>query len=137
ASPPPGWPGPQAPAAPTLAGKGGGDLGLRRRPAGRDGDPAEASAAVAAAERRRSWQVRQDLELQQHSGRRVDEAHAVERMVNELGQMFGRFSQLVAQQEELVVHIEDDFSSAHVFASEGQANLARYYQIIKGNRGLV
>lgn len=46
-------------------------------------------------------------------------------MIGDLGQMFSRFSTMVAAQEEVVIHIEDDVEAAHAFAAEGQANLAR------------
>lgn len=61
----------------------------------------------------------------------------VESMIGELGHMFSKFSQLVASQEEQVVHIEDDVEMAHGFAVDGHAHLTRYYQTITGNRGII
>ncbi|CAN0479889.1 unnamed protein product [Ectocarpus sp. 8 AP-2014] len=58
-------------------------------------------------------------------------------MIGDLGQMFSRFSTMVAAQEEVVMHIEDDVEAAHAFAEEGQAHLAKYYQITSGNRGII
>lgn len=49
----------------------------------------------------------------------------VEKMITELGQMFTRFSSMVAAQEEVVLRIEDDVEAAHAFAEEGQWNLAK------------
>lgn len=49
----------------------------------------------------------------------------VEKMIGDLGQMFSRFSTMVAAQEEVVMHIEDDVEAAHAFAEEGQAHLAK------------
>lgn len=49
----------------------------------------------------------------------------VEKMIGELGQMFSRFSSMVAAQDEVVMHIEDDVEAAHGFAEEGQAYLAK------------
>lgn len=46
-------------------------------------------------------------------------------MIGELGQMFSRFSSMVAAQEEVVMHIEDDVEAAHAFAEEGQVHLAK------------
>lgn len=55
----------------------------------------------------------------------VDGVVKVEKMISELGQMFSRFSSMVAAQEEVVMHIEDDVEAAHAFAEEGQAHLAK------------
>lgn len=49
----------------------------------------------------------------------------VEKMIGDLGQMFSRFSTMVAAQEEVVMHIEDDVEAAHTFAEEGQAHLSK------------
>jgi hypothetical protein len=108
---------------------GGSSMGLRRR-GGAAGDVYGQSDLP----NNSAWQVQ---ELQQHSANRLDEARRVESMIGELGSMFSKFSTLVAQQEELVVHIEDDVEMAQGFAVDGQAHLARYYSTISGNRGLI
>eukprot|EP00903_Cladosiphon_okamuranus_P010356 g9799.t1 len=104
-----------------------GATGLRKRPGREDGGDGEEEA------RRAAWQV----QVQEDSKARVDESHKVEKMIGELGQMFSRFSTMVAAQEEVVMHIEDDVEAAHAFAEEGQAHLAKYYQIMSGNRGII
>lgn len=55
----------------------------------------------------------------------IGRSRQVEKMITELGQMFTRFSSMVAAQEEVVLRIEDDVEAAHAFAEEGQANLAK------------
>ncbi|CBN77692.1 Soluble NSF Attachment Protein (SNAP) Receptor (SNARE) [Ectocarpus siliculosus] len=123
AAAPPGFPAP-----PTEASRGGGRAtGLRKRPGREDGGDAEEES------RRAAWQV----QVQEDSKTRVDESHKVEKMIGDLGQMFSRFSTMVAAQEEVVMHIEDDVEAAHAFAEEGQAHLAKYYQITSGNRGII
>eukprot|EP00752_Nemacystus_decipiens_P010318 g9193.t1 len=104
-----------------------GATGLRKRSGREDGVDGEEEA------RRAAWQV----QVQEDSKARVDESHKVEKMIGELGQMFSRFSTMVAAQEEVVMHIEDDVEAAHAFAEEGQAHLAKYYQIMSGNRGII
>lgn len=56
---------------------------------------------------------------------KLNKKKKVEKMIGELGQMFSRFSTMVAAQEEVVMHIEDDVEAAHAFAEEGQAHLAK------------
>ncbi|CAN0356293.1 unnamed protein product, partial [Ectocarpus sp. 12 AP-2014] len=93
AAAPPGFPPP-----PTGASRGGGRAtGLRKRPGREDGGDAEEES------RRAAWQV----QVQEDSKTRVDESHKVEKMIGDLGQMFSRFSTMVAAQEEVVMHIED------------------------------
>lgn len=121
----------QHPAAPTpgFPGGAGNTMGLRRRGGGHaGGEPTSAPAMV--------WQTQQ-MEVQHNASSRLVEARKVESMIGELGQMFSKFSTLVAEQQEVVMHIEDDVEAAHGHASEGQAHLARYYQIVQGNRGLI
>jgi hypothetical protein len=118
----------KGPTTVTPPASGGGSMGLRRR-GGNMNDYSQNDLPNNSA-----WQVQ---ELQQHSANRLDEARRVESMIGELGSMFSKFSTLVAQQEELVVHIEDDVEMAQGFAVDGQAHLARYYSTISGNRGLI
>eukprot|EP00904_Undaria_pinnatifida_P010314 jgi/Undpi1/6412/HiC_scaffold_20.g08893.m1 len=101
--------------------------GLRKRPRREDQADAEEES------RRAAWQV----QVQEDSKNRVEESHKVEKMIGELGHMFSRFSTMVAAQEEVVMHIEDDVEAAHAFAEEGQASLAKYYHTISGNRSMI
>lgn len=100
-------------------------LGLRRRGGAMEGPGVSGNAA---------WQVQ---ELQRNSTNRLDEARKAESLISELGSMFSKFSTLVAQQDELVMHIEDDVEMAHGLTSEGQQNLSNYYRIMSGNRGMI
>ncbi|CAM9834178.1 unnamed protein product, partial [Chrysoparadoxa australica] len=59
------------------------------------------------------WQVQ---EMERSSTNRLEGAQHLETMIGELGQMFSKFTNLVAQQEETVMHIEDDVEMAHGFA---------------------
>ena len=109
------------------------NVGLRRR--GGASDEHERHA-VADAVPPSVWRTQQVMQHRTATNRLV-EARKVESMIGELGQMFSKFSSLVAEQQEVVMHIEDDVEAAHGHVAEGQAHLTRYYQIIQGNRGLI
>mmetsp|Transcript_1758 Transcript_1758/g.2372 ORF Transcript_1758/g.2372 Transcript_1758/m.2372 type:complete len:356 (+) Transcript_1758:84-1151(+) len=99
--------------------------GLRRRP-----------QTGSSAQNRMVAQV-QMHELQNTSQQRMEEAHAVERMVSELGTLFTKMASMVAQQGEVITRIDDDVELAHAGIQSGHLELTKFYSIIKGNRSLI
>eukprot|EP01084_Bolivina_argentea_P258166 435130_1 len=81
-----------------------------------------------------AWRV-QDMQIA--STNRLGDARKVETTIGELGQMFAKFSALVAAQGETVMHIEDDVEAAHGNVVEGHAHLSTYYDIVKSNRSMI
>jgi len=76
-------------------------------------------------------------ELQQNSQHRMEEAHAVERTIAELGTMMSKMATMVVQQGEIVQRIDDDLELAHGGIQAGHLELTRFYSIVKGNRSLI
>jgi len=51
--------------------------------------------------------------------------------------MFQRLSGLVAEQAEVLAHIEDNIDDAGLHIDEAQSQLQKYYRNIRNNRGLI
>ena len=58
-------------------------------------------------------------------------------MLGELGQLFGKMSNLITHQGETLEKIEDDIENAHNDVIAGQEELTKLYHIKKGNRPLI
>lgn len=79
----------------------------------------------------------QQLLLEQTSRRRLDHAHTIEAEIGKLGELFSRFSSLVAQQAEVVERLDDDVENARAEVDQGHHELNTAQAIIKGNRSLL
>ena len=64
-------------------------------------------------------------------------AHGLEREIAKLGEMFGQFTTLIAQQSELTERIETDVEGAMMEVESGHHEVTKAYSIVKGNRGLI
>ncbi len=72
-----------------------------------------------------------------HTQQRLNEAQQAETMLGELGQLFGKMSNLISQQGEVLEKIEDDVEAAHADIIAGQEELTNLYSLKKGNRPLI
>jgi syntaxin 5 len=68
---------------------------------------------------------------------RAHDVQAIERHINDLSQLFSRLAVVVAEQASLVERIEDNTTDALSNMEAGQAQLARYWERVSSNRGLV
>jgi syntaxin 5 len=68
---------------------------------------------------------------------RAQDVQAIERHINDLSQLFSRLAVVVAEQASLVERIEDNTTDALSNMEAGQAQLARYWERVSSNRGLV
>lgn len=85
----------------------------------------------------RQRQQQQQFLLEQTSRRRLDHAHTIESEIGKLGELFSRFSSLVAQQAEVVERLDDDVESARAEVEAGHKELTSAQAIILGNRSLL
>ena len=69
--------------------------------------------------------------------RRLHEVRQAEQALASIGQLFGKMSQLVQQQAEVVVSIEDDVEAASLDVQAGHEEIGKVYNIKKGNRALI
>ena len=79
----------------------------------------------------------QQRKQQRATQQRLNEAHQAETMLGELGQLFGKMSNLISQQGEVLEKIEDDVEAAHTDILAGQEELTNLYSLKKGNRPLI
>ena len=82
-------------------------------------------------------QQQQMLLMEQASRRRLEHAQNLESEIGNLGDMFSRFSSLVAQQAEVVERLDDDVEIARMTVDAGHASLSDAQRVISGNRGLI
>jgi len=82
-------------------------------------------------------QQQQMLLLEQASRRRLEHAQTIESEIGKLGDMFSRFSTLIAEQAEVVVRLDDDLEVARVEVDAGYDALTDAQRLIKGNRSLI
>ena len=118
------------------------NTGMRQRRAG--GGPAAAASSSSSSnidyqqeeEEKVHYQIQQRQERRQ-TRQRLDEAQQAESMLGELGQLFGKMSNLIVQQGEQLEKIEDDVEAAHADILSGQEEITKLYHIKKGNRPLI
>jgi syntaxin 5 len=82
------------------------------------------------------------LQMQRDGGQayfqaRNDAVRQIEQTINELGGMFQEFARIVADQDELIMRIDDDVETALVNVERGQNELIRYLNRVSGNRNLI
>ncbi|KAH8099139.1 hypothetical protein JL720_2119 [Aureococcus anophagefferens] len=98
------------------------------------------AAAGAAAETQSRLQLQQEQQRQQmmleQASRRLDTAHNIEKEIGKLGEVFSRFSSLVAQQAEVVERLDDDVEGALGEVEMGHAELLKAQEVLRGNRAL-
>ncbi|KAJ1455310.1 hypothetical protein M885DRAFT_441222 [Pelagophyceae sp. CCMP2097] len=70
-------------------------------------------------------QQQQQTMLEETSRRRLDSAHGIEKEIGKLGELFSRFSSLVAQQAEVVERLDDDVEGAVFEVEAGHARPPR------------
>lgn len=68
---------------------------------------------------------------------RAADVQALERHISDLGSLFSRLATVVSEQGALVERIEDNTEDALANMEAGQAQLARYWERVSSNRGLV
>lgn len=68
---------------------------------------------------------------------RYDAVREIEAAVNEVSDIFHDFSVLVAEQNELIVRIDQDVDSALLNVNAGTNELMRYLSSVSSNRGLI
>ena len=107
--------------------------GLRAR---RPGAAAGAAAETQSRLQLQQEQQRQQMMLEQTSRRRLDTAHNIEKEIGKLGEVFSRFSSLVAQQAEVVERLDDDVEGALGEVEMGHAELLKAQEVLRGNRAL-
>lgn len=79
----------------------------------------------------------QQRQQQRQTQQRLDEAQQAETTLGELGQLFGKMSNLIVQQGETLEKIEDDVEAAHADVMAGSEEITKLYHIKKGNRPLI
>jgi hypothetical protein len=79
----------------------------------------------------------QQRKQQRETQQRLNEAQQAETMLGELGQLFGKMSNLISAQGEVLEKIEDDVEAAHADIIAGQEELTNLYSLKKGNRPLI
>eukprot|EP00667_Euglena_gracilis_P011731 EG_transcript_12005 len=82
------------------------------------------------------------LQMQRDGGQayfqaRNDAVRQIEATISELSGMFQEFARIVAEQDELIMRIDDDVETALVNVERGQNELIRYLNRISGNRNLI
>lgn len=73
----------------------------------------------------------------EHAQKRLSSARGLEREIEKLGEVFGRFSSLLVDQGETLRIMDTDVEAAAIEVEEGQKHLAKAYTITKGNRGVI
>ncbi|KAJ8612556.1 hypothetical protein CTAYLR_003738 [Chrysophaeum taylorii] len=106
-----------------------------RRPPVREHQPTTTNSRLQLQQRQQAQQ--QQLLLEQTSRRRLDHAHTIESEIGKLGELFSRFSTLLAQQGEVVERLDDDVENARREVETGHGELSKAQAIIQGNRALL
>ena len=73
----------------------------------------------------------------QYLASRAQATESIESTINELSSMYGRLTNLVAQQEEVVVRIGENLDETSLNVERGHQELLRYFDGISGNRMLI
>ncbi|KAK6587883.1 syntaxin 5 [Cryptosporidium xiaoi] len=68
---------------------------------------------------------------------RAEAVENVQRMIGELAQIFQKVAGMVTQQEEMIQRIDEDITNTFSNVEHGHAELLKYYQYVKSNRGLI
>jgi syntaxin 5 len=114
-----------------------GGAGIRQR---KGENVASSSTSMDYQQQEEEEKVHQQIQLrkqQRATHQRLNEAHQAETMLGELGQLFGKMSNLISQQGEVLDKIEDDVEAAHTDILAGQEELTNLYSLKKGNRPLI
>ncbi|KAH8740452.1 syntaxin 5A protein transmembrane domain or GPI at C-terminus [Cryptosporidium ryanae] len=72
-----------------------------------------------------------------YSRSRAEAVENVQRMIGELAQIFQKVAGMVTQQEEMIQRIDEDITNTFSNVEHGHAELLKYYQYVKSNRGLI
>jgi hypothetical protein len=85
------------------------------------------------------YQQTQLLQRQQdrETALRLQDARRAEKSLAELGTLFGKMSNLVSQQGEVLSKVEDDVEAGYADVLAGQQEIAIVYSLKKGNRALI
>lgn len=84
-----------------------------------------------------SGEVLQGSSAQMYHSSRSEAVQSVQRVIGELGQMFGKMAELVHSQEEMISRIDKHTDDALHNLTEGQSELLRYFHNISSNRSLI
>ncbi|KAJ1606339.1 syntaxin 5A-like protein [Cryptosporidium canis] len=68
---------------------------------------------------------------------RAEAVENVQRMIGELAQIFQKVAGMVTQQEEMIQRIDEDITNTLSNVEHGHAELIKYYNYVKSNRGLI
>lgn len=68
---------------------------------------------------------------------RAEAVENVQRMIGELAQIFQKVAGMVTQQEEMIQRIDEDITNTFSNVEHGHAELIKYYNYVKSNRGLI
>lgn len=68
---------------------------------------------------------------------RAEAVENVQRMIGELAQIFQKVAGMVTQQEEMIQRIDEDIANTLSNVEHGHAELLKYYNYVKSNRGLI
>lgn len=78
------------------------------------------------------------MKQQQHVNRnRSNQAEKIEQSIAQMGQLFTQMAAVVMEQGETISRIEDDIEEGLMDTIEGHKNLIDFYEITKGNRGMI